>query len=86
MRPGVVLLLLPVLAGCTGYPKGDSPEAECERQAYSDPSVKPLLITLGQPVTPDAEFAYKQALRAAEDKCLRQRGVQVTGGVQPVRP
>lgn len=86
MRWSLLLPLLFVLAGCTGYPKGDSPQAECERQAYDDPSVKPLLISQGLPVTPDAAYTFKQALRAATDKCLRQRGIAVSGGVQPVRP
>jgi len=85
-RLGVWLLLL-VLGGCgLGEPAGNSPEAECRRQAYDDPTVKHLTIeNLGLGTGPSATYDYKKALRDANDACLRQKGIPVQGGVEPVR-
>lgn len=86
-RPGVWLLLF-VLAGCASGGSGDSPEAVCRRQAYDDPKVKHLTIeSLGQSsADPQAQFDYNKALRDATEACLRQKGIQVRGGVEPVQP
>jgi hypothetical protein len=88
-RFGACLFLLVLLAGCgLGRSSGDSPEAVCRRQAYDDPEVKHQIIEgMGiSAANPDSQFAYRMALRKATDRCLRQRGVQVRGGVEPVRP
>lgn len=76
------------LAGCGSGPQDNSPQAVCRRQAYDDPTVK-LLIVQGMqlPATnPQNQFDYNMALRKAIDACLRQRGLPVPGGVEPVRP
>lgn len=88
MRWRGLWLVLATLAACASSRSGDSPEAVCRRQAYDDPAVKLLTIqNMGAAsAKPDAEFDYNQALRRASDACLRQKGVHVQGGVEPVRP
>jgi len=88
MRRRSVWLLLVILAGCASGRGGGSPEAVCRRQAYDDPAVKHLTIEgLGEPAAnPQTQFNYEMALRAATDACLRRKGIQVRGGVEPVRP
>lgn len=88
MRRQAAWLLLLVLAGCVSSPPNDSPQAECRRQAYDDPKVKRLTIEwLGESASnSQARFDYNKALRDATDACLRQKGIQVRGGVEPVRP
>jgi hypothetical protein len=83
-----VWLMLFTLAGCAASRPGDSPEAVCRRQAYDDPAVKRLTIeNLGSSsADADAQFEYDKALRDATQTCLRQKGIQVRGGVEPVRP
>jgi hypothetical protein len=80
--------MLFTLAGCAASGPGDSPEAVCRRQAYDDPAVKHLTVeNLGSSsADPDAQFEYYKALRDATQTCLRQKGIQVRGGVEPVRP
>jgi hypothetical protein len=87
MRRRCVLLVLSMLAGCASDASGDSPEAVCRRQAYDDPTVKQLTIANLSPASPnpDAKFEYSEALRNATDACLRQKGVHVQGGVEPVQ-
>ena len=86
-----VWLMLFTLAGCAASGPGNSPEAMCRRQAYDDPAVKHLTIenlgSLSADVdAQDAQFEYDKALRGATQTCLRQKGIQVRGGVEPVRP
>ena len=87
-RYGVLALVLAV-AGCGWFAGngGNTPEAQCQRQAYDDPAVKKLTVQgLNQAgVDQDADFAYTKALHDATDRCLQQKGVQVRGGVEPVR-
>jgi hypothetical protein len=88
MRRCVWLLLL-ALAACGSFgTAGDSPEAVCRRQAYDDPTVKRLGIeNLGASAPdPGLDFDYNLAMRKATDTCLRQKGITVRGGVEPVRP
>jgi hypothetical protein len=88
MRRGVWLLaLLALLGGCgLGEPTGNSPQAECRRQAYDDPAVKRLTIqNMNGGATQDQEFEYDKALHDATNACLRRMGVPVRGGVEPVR-
>lgn len=87
-RYGVWLLVL-LLAGCgLGEPSGNTPQAVCRRQAYNDPKVKALTLqSMGVASgNPQLQFDYDKALRDATNACLRQRGVPVQGGVEPVRP
>ncbi|HUB16848.1 MAG TPA: hypothetical protein VMB34_33245 [Acetobacteraceae bacterium] len=88
-HPGVWLLSLLLLAGCTwGEPTGNSPQAQCRRDAYNDPKVKQLTIeSMGQMgANPQNQFDYEKALHDATEACLRKQGVAVQGGVEPVRP
>lgn len=88
MRQHDVWLVLFMLAGCAASAQGDSPEAACRRQAYDDPAVKRLTIqNLGSSsADPVAQFEYDKALREATQTCLRQKGIQVRGGVESVQP
>jgi hypothetical protein len=78
-----VLLLAIMLTACNG---GDSPQAQCERQADSDPAV--MAIYRGnsgdytQPWT--ARDQLLAAKRQAVLRCMRQKGLAPPGGVQPV--
>ena len=88
MRPHSLWLLLCILAGCAPGNSGDSPEAVCRRQAYDDPKVKQLTVEgMGQATAnPQVQFDYRKALYDATNACLRQKGIQVRGGVEPVQP
>jgi predicted small lipoprotein YifL len=83
-----LLLLLP-LAGCGLFgPTGNTPQAECERQANQDPKVVDLTMKQfattpsGQDYRPDIAVARHEALQ----RCLLARGLIAPGGVEPVRP
>jgi hypothetical protein len=88
MRLHGVWLALFVLAGCGSGSPSDGPDAVCRRQAYDDPAVKQLTVeNLGpESANPDVQFEYNKALHDATNACLRQKGIQVRGGVEPVRP
>jgi hypothetical protein len=81
-----VLLLPLVLLGCG--PKGDTPEAQCTRQADQDPTV--LSIYRGDqgdytqlgPARSNLMWAKKEAYT----KCMREKGFEPPGGVEPIRP
>ena len=83
-----VWILLPLLAACASVPQGNSPQAQCKRQAYDDPTVKQLTVegTSVNIMSPKLQFDYNQALRNAYEACLLKHGVAVRGGVEPVRP
>jgi len=85
MRRGVWLLLVP-LAGCGWGASGTGPDAVCERQAYDDPAVKNLMVPTRAQTSSDHQYALTLALRNAKQACLRQRGIVVRGGVEPVKP
>jgi hypothetical protein len=91
-RSGVWLLLALVVpvAGCSSWsePAGNTPQAECRRQAYDDPTVKQLIIRgMGEGgASPQTQFDYEKALHDATVACLKKKGVTVRGGVEPVRP
>jgi hypothetical protein len=87
MRWRGVLFVLSMLTRCASDGSGDSPEAVCRRQAYDDPTVKQLTIANLGPASanPDSKFEYSEALRNATQDCLRQKGIHVQGGVEPVR-
>jgi len=82
----LVLLLPLVLIACG--PTGDSPEAECMRQADRDPTV--LSIYRGDqgdytqlgPARSNLMWAKKQAYQ----KCMVQKGLAPPIGVEPIRP
>lgn len=87
MRRCGVCLVVVVLAGCASSGSGDTAEAACQRKAYDDPTVKLLTIQnlgVAAAADPSAQFEYRKALHDATDACLRQKGVQVRGGVEPV--
>jgi hypothetical protein len=67
------------LAACSAGGSGDSPQAQCERQANDDPEV---VAIFQQPWvdTYKLSFAKQQAMQ----KCLRKKGIGSPGGVQPV--
>jgi hypothetical protein len=76
-----------LLAGCGWGSQDNSPEAQCRRQAYDDPTVKRLTLQSLEEtsITPDSDYEYNKALRAATQACLQKKGVQVRGGVEPVQ-
>jgi hypothetical protein len=81
------LLLLPLLAGCSGPNKGtEMTDAECRQKADRDPQVALLLAktagggwsNLGDPNVNDLKHdAYMQ--------CMRGKGLLPKGGVEPVK-
>jgi hypothetical protein len=73
-------LLAIALAACSGG-RDNSPKAQCERQADEDPAV---MAIFQQPWVDTYKLAF--AKREALQQCLRQKGVAMPGGVQPVRP
>lgn len=80
------ICLLPLLLAACGLGGSDtSPEAVCQRQAYDDPAVKPLMLAMNSHGGADADFALTVALRRATETCLRRKGIVVRGGVEPVR-
>ncbi len=81
------IVLLPlVLLACA--PRGDTPEAQCTRQADQDPTV--LSIYRGDqgdytqlgPARSNLLWAKKQAYT----KCMQAKGFEPAGGVEPIRP
>lgn len=86
MKRRFVWALLLVASGCG--PTGNSPQAVCQREALNDPAVKRLTIDQMNSggMSPKADFAYRQAMHTAYTDCLRQHGIVLQGGVEPVRP
>ena len=87
MRCGIVLLVL-LAGGCATSGTDQAPEAQCRRQAYDDPAVKNLQIESMQMIGANRQYSYDYdvAYRKAYQTCLRQKGIAVRGGVEPVRP
>ncbi len=82
----MVPLLGIVLAACASA--GDSPQAQCERQADQDPAVQSIYRgDQGDYTQPGpARSNLLWAKRSAMQKCLQQKGLAPPGGVEPVRP
>jgi hypothetical protein len=88
----LTLLLCLAVAGCglsdrsLRYRAPSTTElGECQRQADKDPKVQALLL---QNFYLNADPPHDQALRRARidatNACLRARGLQIPGGVEPV--
>jgi hypothetical protein len=77
----LVPLLAIALAACASGGSNSSPQAQCERQADEDPAV---MAIFQQPWVDTYKLSF--ARREAVQQCLRQKGVALPGGVQPVRP
>jgi hypothetical protein len=80
-------LLLPLALMSCG-PTGDSPEAQCMRQADQHPTVQSIYrgdqgdYTQLGPARSDLDWAKKQAYL----KCMREKGLAPPVGVEPIRP
>lgn len=88
MRPRIAWLLLPLMTACAYGPRGNTPQAICQRDALNDPTVKQITIEQmnSGAMSARAKFTYTQALHAAYNNCLRRRGIVARGGVEPVQP
>lgn len=79
--------LLPLTVGACG-PRTDTPQAQCERQAYDDPEVRRIYGgesgDFRQAGVPQEQL--KMAVRQATVRCLQQKGLAPPGGVEPVQP
>ncbi len=82
--------MLPLLlAGCGMFGAGaDTPQAQCERQANSDPTVANLRLKVFTQTTQDRDISpdIAMAKHEAVQRCLIARGAAAPGGVQPLRP
>jgi hypothetical protein len=80
-------MLFPLLVAACG-PTGDSPEAQCERQADQDPTVQSIYRGDQGDYTQIgiARANLRWAKQEATQKCLQQKGLLPKGGVQAVRP
>ncbi len=80
----LVLLLGVMLAGCAG----NTPEAQCQRQAAQDPEVQNIYArTSGYyTFTGEQRDDLAQATRQAVMRCMRAKGLAPPGGVQPIMP
>jgi hypothetical protein len=84
-----VALLLPVLlAACSVGASGDSPQAQCERQAYNDPEVRQIIGNSagnymdGGPQRDQMLWAVRQGTQ----RCLQKKGLAPPGGVEALQP
>ena len=86
MTARLAVLLPLLLVGCTVG--GNTPEAECRREAYNDPSVKEIYGNSNGNYTQAGtiQAQLKMAMRQATLKCLREKGLAPPGGVEPVQP
>jgi hypothetical protein len=83
--PPASLLLLLLLAACA---PGNSPQAQCERQAIDDPAVQEIYRTSNGDYT-YADRDRPELLAAKRDatvRCMRAKGLVPPGGVQTVQP
>lgn len=82
------VLLLPLLLAACALPEGNSPEAECQRAVYDDPTVRDIYSSSNMQYTLDLPVRYQleAAKRAAYQRCMQAKGLAPPGGVQPVQP
>jgi hypothetical protein len=83
----LVLLLGLALAACS-RPIGDGPEAQCERQAETDPAVREVYLRSTVTAYSKGSPEYNEVLAVKRQvvlKCMRQKGLVAPGGVQPVQ-
>jgi hypothetical protein len=81
-----VALLALIVTACNN---GDSPQAECERQADQDPAVRDIYSRTNGDYTYGGYQAYydlREAKRLAALRCMRAKGLAPPGGVQAVKP
>ncbi len=86
MRWLIVPLLALLAASCNS---GNTPQAECERQAEQDPAVRAIYSGTNGDYTSSLYQAYydlREAKRQATLRCMRAKGLVPPGGVQPVKP
>ena len=86
MRCLIVPVLTVVLASCNS---GNSPQAECERQAEQDPAVREIYSRTNGDYSKGGYQAYydlREAKRQAALRCMRAKGLAPPGGVQVVKP
>jgi hypothetical protein len=63
----------------------DTEKGECQRQADNDPTVQKLLLENFYIVAdPPHDQALREARIRATNACLRARGLELPGGVEPV--
>ena len=63
----------------------DTQLGECQREAEKDPEVQKLLLeNFYITASPTHDAALQRARLNATNACLRQRGLAVPGGVEPV--
>jgi hypothetical protein len=76
------------MTACALGESGNSPQAQCERQANDDPAVSEIYSRTNGAYTRSGAVNEDLvvALRQATLRCLRQKGLAPPGGVQPLRP
>ena len=75
-----VPLLAVLLAGCGYAGVGDTPQAQCTRQANADPAV----VAINRQPWIDG-YRLDFALRQATLRCMQAKGLAPPGGVQAVQ-
>ena len=93
MKRAVWLALL-ALCGCAGMSGGgdaadNTPLAQCQRQALSDPAVQTAIEhanSMLQEVRVPGVREQKFAMRQAVQRCMAAKGLAPKGGVEPVQP
>ncbi len=76
----LVALLAIMLSGCGYAGFGDTPQAQCARQANADPAV----VAINRNTWIDG-YRLDFALRQATLRCLQAKGLAPPGGVEPVQ-
>ena len=79
-------LLTLILGSCNS---GDTPQAECARQAEQDPAVREIYSRTNGDYAKGGYQAYydlREAKRQAALRCMRAKGLAPPGGVQVVKP
>ena len=75
-----------LLASCNS---GNTPQAECQRQAEQDPAVRAIYSGTNGNYTSGFYQAYydlREAKHQAALRCMRAKGLVPPGGVQAVKP